>query len=352
MNHMDNVNQFGYIFMRKILSKSQIFDIVWWNSSFSQTWDFTLLRDSRPDTFTFTSIDSTELNTEYTSNQITITWIHTGSQISIAGWTYQLDNTWSFISTTWIAYSWTTVKVKLASSSSYSSQVMATLNVGEIYWNFTVTTKSAWGGGGGGWGGGGGGWSSILTCSNTDLICSSWKYILKPGISCEWGKINQSCSSTITWSTWATTTPIYTITTKVATTDPSFSVETNNAYLYAYDIGITTMPTIQQANMNWLLTRAQMAKMMVNYAVKVLDQKPNTSKKCVFNDTNSESMEFKWYITYACQMWLMGVGNTKFNPNDEVTRAEFGTVLSRVLFGTAFDGGHLIIKSIWMNWKH
>ena len=36
------------------------------------------------------------------------------------------------------------------------------------------------------------------------------------------------------------------------------------AYNYAYTIGITTMPTIDQANMNGNLLRSHMAKMMAN----------------------------------------------------------------------------------------
>jgi hypothetical protein len=36
---------------------------------------------------------------------------------------------------------------------------------------------------------------------------------------------------------------------------------------------------------------------------------------------------------------LMWVGTKKFNPKGEVTRAEFGTVLSRSLFGDTFEGG-------------
>ena len=33
----------------------------------------------------------------------------------------------------------------------------------------------------------------------------------------------------------------------------------------------------------------------------------------------------------------MGVGVDTFNPNAEMTRAEFGTVLSRILFGDKYD---------------
>jgi hypothetical protein len=42
----------------------------------------------------------------------------------------------------------------------------------------------------------------------------------------------------------------------------------------------------------------------------------------------------KLYIKYACQLRIMGQGMTGFDPNGEVTRAQFGTVLSRILYGT------------------
>jgi hypothetical protein len=44
----------------------------------------------------------------------------------------------------------------------------------------------------------------------------------------------------------------------------------------------------------------------------------------------------------------MGVGVEKFNPNNNMTRAEFGTVLSRALWGTANDveGGNYYEKHL------
>ena len=48
-------------------------------------------------------------------------------------------------------------------------------------------------------------------------------------------------------------------------------------------------------------------------------------------------------MTQACQLGIMGVqsdGKTalaQFRPNSFVTRAEFGTVLSRVLYGTTYN---------------
>ena len=36
---------------------------------------------------------------------------------------------------------------------------------------------------------------------------------------------------------------------------------------------------------------------------------------------------------------MMGVNITQFNPGDQVTRAQFGTVLSRALYGNTYNTG-------------
>lgn len=76
----------------------------------------------------------------------------------------------------------------------------------------------------------------------------------------------------------------------------------NDAYLYAYGIGITTIPTIQGANMDGNLTRAHMAKMIVNFAIKVLGLKPDTTRICEFTDIDDQSTELKLYIKLSCQL--------------------------------------------------
>jgi hypothetical protein len=48
---------------------------------------------------------------------------------------------------------------------------------------------------------------------------------------------------------------------------------------------------------------------------------------------SNQSEEMQSYAKLACQLGLMGQGITSFRPNDVVTRAEFGTVTSRMLRG-------------------
>ena len=119
----------------------------------------------------------------------------------------------------------------------------------------------------------------------------------------------------------------------------TYTPELQDAYSYAYTIGITTQQTIQSANMYGSLIRAHMAKMMVNYTKNVLGKEPNTSLACNFSDIAGETKEMQGYIKTACQLGLMGVGITKFSPGDAVNRAQFGTVLSRALYGDLYNDG-------------
>lgn len=119
----------------------------------------------------------------------------------------------------------------------------------------------------------------------------------------------------------------------------SYSDELQGAYDYALSKEVTTMDSIDNANMYGGLIRSHMAKMMSNWATSTLGLTPDTSKDCNFTDVADESPELQNSITEACQLGLMGVGITEFRPGDSVTRAEFGTVLSRAIWGTANDGG-------------
>ena len=113
-----------------------------------------------------------------------------------------------------------------------------------------------------------------------------------------------------------------------------YSAELVQAYDYAHGHGITTMSSIDNADMYGNLTRIAMAKMLANYAIDVLGLTPDTTKNCTFPDVSAALDEqYDNGVTKACQLWLMGVGIEKFNPNGLVTRAEFGTAFSRALNG-------------------
>jgi hypothetical protein len=116
--------------------------------------------------------------------------------------------------------------------------------------------------------------------------------------------------------------------------------ELGKAYEWAYANGITTMGTYEAANMTAPITRAEMAKMLSNYAKKFQNATPDTSKECSFGDTKSIGGDLAVAIIESCQLGIMGQGITNFRPYDTITRAEFGTALSRVLWEGKYEGGN------------
>jgi len=121
----------------------------------------------------------------------------------------------------------------------------------------------------------------------------------------------------------------------------SWSQEYQDAYAYAYANGITTMSSIDAANLAGTTTRAQAAKMFVEFA-KSMGQTADTSASCSFSDLAPiAGTDLAGFAVEACQMGLMGINtNGIFNPNGVLSRAEYGTILSRVLFGDTYNGGN------------
>ena len=118
--------------------------------------------------------------------------------------------------------------------------------------------------------------------------------------------------------------------------DNWFSKEYNDAYIFAYNNQITTMPTIEQANMTWEIIRAEIAKMLANWVKKFwYYADPNIS--CNFTDTASVKWDLATAIIESCQYWIMWQWITQFRPYDKITKAEVSTAISRILWWTQYD---------------
>lgn len=117
-----------------------------------------------------------------------------------------------------------------------------------------------------------------------------------------------------------------------------YSQEFIDAYNFAYQNWITTKPSIKDAKMYSPITRIQLAKMLSNYAMNVLWKEPDLSKWTVkFSDvSNKLNKQYDNAVTLSYQLWIMwqNIKSNKFRPYDTVTRAEFATVLSRLLYST------------------
>ncbi|MDR0859502.1 MAG: hypothetical protein LBO09_00535 [Candidatus Peribacteria bacterium] len=90
------------------------------------------------------------------------------------------------------------------------------------------------------------------------------------------------------------------------------------------------MSTIQAARLNDPLTRAELAKLMSQYAIKVLGKTPDTSKDCsAFSQSIAHyATDLQGYMTTSCQLGIMGIQSdgtplSDFMPDNYVIRAEF-----------------------------
>ena len=115
-----------------------------------------------------------------------------------------------------------------------------------------------------------------------------------------------------------------------------YSQEEQDAYEFAYQNRITTMPTIEQANMNGEIIRAEIAKMFAN-RVKSLWRTPDISKSCSFKDISSVKWDLYTAIIESCQLWIMWQWISDFRPFDKITRAEVATAVSRIVWWDKYD---------------
>ena len=156
-------------------------------------------------------------------------------------------------------------------------------------------------------------------------------------------------------ATWDTTEVTTWDTTEVITWDTTigdsakwkYNEEQIAAYEWALEKGITTIDNIDKARLSDWLTRAELAKMMSQYMTKVLWKTPaETEDKVNYADVDQSLGDLADFIqtAYAYKiMWINADGTPlkNFNPNGKVTRAEYATVFSRVLFGDKYN------KSEW-----
>ncbi len=114
-------------------------------------------------------------------------------------------------------------------------------------------------------------------------------------------------------------------------TNEKYNDESIEAYLFAKELNITTMPNIEEARIEDTLTRAEFAKMISNYAINILDHTPDKSKLCEFKDLDEVNGELAEYVITACQLGIMGQNmGDSFRPNEALLRADIVTIISRL----------------------
>ena len=156
-----------------------------------------VITDNTPDNFSFTQMNNAQLNTEYNSNIITITWINTWSIISVNNWSYSINNN-DFTTLTWVILNNNNLVIKWLSSWKYSTNTTVEVNIGWVIWNYVIKTKSK---PSSGWGWGG--WSKrkpkVLCTVEEHLVCESsrkwvYKYYKKSWVVCVRWDLGKSCT--------------------------------------------------------------------------------------------------------------------------------------------------------------
>ena len=162
-----------------------------------------------------------------------------------------------------------------------------------------------------------------------------------------WQKDNEKTEDKKEWNNWDSSNDFEV----VKAYNNKYTPELNQAYQFAYKNNITTKNTVEKADMNWKLTRIAMAKMLSQYAINVLWKVPDVSRSVKFKDVSGKrDVAYDNGVTLAYQLWIMWINmkDGKFRPDDEVTRWEFVTALSRLLYWTS-DGEYKSTDKYYTN---
>lgn len=97
--------------------------------------------DTTPDPFTFSIVSDAELNREYISNPVTITWINAPTSINISGGGGRYNiNGWPWRNNAGTVNQWDVITVRLQSLVSGNSNVSTSLNVGWYVVAYDITS--------------------------------------------------------------------------------------------------------------------------------------------------------------------------------------------------------------------
>ena len=165
--------------------------------------------------------------------------------------------------------------------------------------------------------------SSTLACANSEWIDSSDSYY-----------DNTCCAAGTHGSA-----------TGCDVSDSLYSQEITDSFQRWFNLNITNKCPISNARLDDGIRRKELAKMMTMFTIQIMDIYPDTNKVwCdAFSDTWNVSDEMKFFIKTSCQLNLMGLepnGNTPkpiFDPEGLVDRAQFGTILSRLIYGDQYN---------------
>ena len=122
--------------------------------------------------------------------------------------------------------------------------------------------------------------------------------------------------------------------------DKKADLEVFFAYMWARDMWIIET-SWKDSDPDGYVTRWAMAEMVVKFSEKILKKEIPVivPEQCAWWDAESEWKipETKIYAKKACALWVMWIRMKDFMPNKILDRAEFGTILSRLLWWGKYD---------------
>lgn len=115
------------------------------------------------------------------------------------------------------------------------------------------------------------------------------------------------------------------------------------SYKYACELNLVDAGSMVDTDMLVPISRIEAARMLSEFARNVFLIEPNSTQICEYTDMGQYSDRDKIYAQTVCQMGIMGLEfdgrpAQEFNPSGLLTRAEFGTIFSRMLFGDTYNG--------------
>jgi len=123
----------------------------------------------------------------------------------------------------------------------------------------------------------------------------------------------------------------------------AYDKELIKSYKYACELWLTDDNNLENTAMLSSISRIEIAQMLSEFATKVFMKEENHEINCQFDDMKNYNEREQNYAISVCQLWLMWLeydGNPakEFNPTWFITRAEFGTVFSRLLYWKKYNG--------------
>ena len=131
---------------------------------------------------------------------------------------------------------------------------------------------------------------------------------------------------------------------KCSIENSKYDNEQTQAYKYLCEKWLIDWTPINDQDLLIRINRYEAAEILSKYAIEVMWKTLNENNECNFDDYKIEYSTYNKSVENACKLWIMWVWIKTFNWRWILTRAEFWTILSRMLRGDKYN-------MPWDNWR-